>query len=169
MEAKCCATCGFADIAAELSTCPECGEPLPDVDTAMFEPSEDDKRLMAAIAKVKLTTAQSLEHCSAYETLEIITAECSFGLHYFRDFFTGITNIFGGRTEQSQYILREARKTCLFELKKEAYQVGANAVIAVTIHHSEFSGKGKSMLLVVASGTAIKMHPGPAKSPTAND
>ena len=45
------------------------------------------------------------------------------------------------------------------ELKKEADNIGANAVIAVDLDYSEISGGGKSMLFLVASGTAVKVEP----------
>lgn len=41
------------------------------------------------------------------------------------------------------------------ELRKEAEELGANAVIGVRLDYSEFSGGGKSMLFLVASGTAV--------------
>ena len=66
-----------------------------------------------------------------------------------------MTDFFGGRSESTQGVLRDARRTCLNELRKEAFSVGANAVIAVDLDYSEFSGKGKSMLFLVASGTAV--------------
>ena len=47
------------------------------------------------------------------------------------------------------------RETCLSELKVEADQLGANAVIGVDLDYSEISGGGKSMLFLVASGTAV--------------
>lgn len=83
--------------------------------------------------------------------------ECVFGINLFRDFFAGLADFFGGRSEATQKVLRDARKTCLYDLKKGAYRVGANAVIAVKLDYSEFFGKGKSMLFLVASGTAVKV------------
>ena len=53
--------------------------------------------------------------------------------------------------------VNKVRKTVLKELRKEAYLVGANAVIAVDLDYNEFSGGGKSMLFVVASGTAVEV------------
>jgi uncharacterized protein YbjQ (UPF0145 family) len=75
----------------------------------------------------------------------------------FSDFFAGMTDFFGGRSDSTQKVLRDARRTCLYELKKEAYEGGANAVIAVKLDYSEFTGKGKSMLFLVASGTAVQV------------
>jgi uncharacterized protein YbjQ (UPF0145 family) len=104
-----------------------------------------------------ITTAPSLEGYRIVETLDIITSECVFGMNIFKDMFATFTDIFGGRSKSSQNILRDARKTCLLELKKEAATIGADAVIAVDLDYSEFSGGGKSMLFLVASGTAVKI------------
>ena len=44
---------------------------------------------------------------------------------------------------------------------KELYiTIGADAVIGVDLDYSEFSGGGKSMLFIVASGTAVKLKKG---------
>ncbi len=108
-------------------------------------------------AQVLLTTAHSLEGFRVIETLEVISAECVFGMNLFLDMFAGLTDVFGGRSQASQQVLREARRICLSELKREADEIGATAVIAVDMNHSEFSGKGKSMLFLVATGTAVKV------------
>ena len=88
--------------------------------------------------------------------LEIITAECVFGMNVFRDFFAGMTDFFGGRSEASQKVLKDARRNCLQELRLEAIDIGADGVLAVDLDYSEISGKGKGMLFLVASGTAVK-------------
>lgn len=112
---------------------------------------------------VMLTTAPWLEGYQITETLEVVTAECVFGMNVLRDFFASVTDFVGGRSESTQTILRDARKVCLTELKREANRVGANAVIAVDLDYSEFTGQGKSMLFLVASGTAVKVE---KKEPT---
>jgi uncharacterized protein YbjQ (UPF0145 family) len=103
-----------------------------------------------------LTTETVLSGYAISERLEIITAECVFGMNIFRDMFAGVRDFFGGRSKASQKVLRDARRTCLAELRREALMVGADAVIAVDLDYSEISGDGKSMLLVVASGTAVR-------------
>jgi uncharacterized protein YbjQ (UPF0145 family) len=50
--------------------------------------------------------------------------------------------------------LRDSRRTALYELNKEAYEVGANAVVGVDLDYMEMSSGG-SMVLLVASGTAV--------------
>lgn len=104
-----------------------------------------------------LTTEFSMPEYKITQRLEIITAECVFGMNMFRDMFASIRDIVGGRSSASQKVLRDARKTCLTELRREALIAGADAVIGVDLDYSEVSGDGKSMLMVVASGTAVKL------------
>lgn len=108
-------------------------------------------------AELIVTTEMSLDGYNILERIDIITSECVFGMNIFRDMFAGIRDIFGGRSSASQKVLRDARRTCLTELRREALIVGADAVIAVDLDYSEISGDGKSMLLVVTSGTACRV------------
>ena len=101
---------------------------------------------------VKLTTTPTYPNLEIEEVKGVITSECVFGMNVFRDFFAGMTDFFGGRSEASQKVLRDARETCLNELKKEAYELGADGVIGIDLDYSEISGKGKGMLFLVASG-----------------
>jgi uncharacterized protein YbjQ (UPF0145 family) len=109
----------------------------------------------ASPADVLLTTAPDLAGYRVTRTLDIVTAECVLGLNFLRDFLAGMSDFFGGRSGTTQNKLREARQYCLSELRAEAQSLGANAVIAVSLSYSEFSGQGKSMLFLVASGTAV--------------
>ncbi|MEE8350675.1 MAG: heavy metal-binding domain-containing protein [Rhodospirillales bacterium] len=106
---------------------------------------------------VILTTESVLSGYDVSERLEIITAECVFGMNMFRDMFAGVRDIFGGRSSASQKVLRDSRRVCLTELRREALIAGANAVIGVDLDYNEISGDGKSMLFLVASGTACKV------------
>lgn len=108
---------------------------------------------------VILTTESAMPEYRITQRIEVITAECVFGMNMFRDFFAGITDFLGGRSKSSQKVLRDARRTAMTELRREALIVGANAVIGVDLDYSEISGDGKSMLFVVVSGTAVTVEP----------
>ena len=110
-------------------------------------------------SEITLTTAFAITNREIDYEIEVISAECVFGINIFRDFFAGVTDIFGGRSEATQNVLRDARRTVLAELRREALMIGADAVIGVDLDYSEFSGKMKSMLFLVASGTAVKLKP----------
>lgn len=109
-----------------------------------------------AIEAVILTTEAYPQGLKIVERIEVVTAECAFGMNIFKDLFAGVRDIVGGRSEAVQKTLRDSRRTALYELKKEAYEVGANAVVGVDLDYVELSSAG-SMILLVASGTAVKL------------
>jgi len=104
-----------------------------------------------------VTTESTLSGYTVDRRIEVISAECVFGMNIFKDFFAGIRDVFGGRSKTSQKVLRDARQTCLTELRREALIVGANAIIGVDLDYSEISGDGKSMLFLVTTGTACQV------------
>ncbi|MBA4382193.1 MAG: hypothetical protein C0406_06460 [Sideroxydans sp.] len=113
------------------------------------------EKLNAGITNVITTTTHSLEGYRVIQTLEIITAEYVAGVNIFADMLAGVRDVVGGRSGVLQDSLRNARVVCLANLKSDAYTLGANAVIGVNLDYSEISGGGKSMLFLVASGTAV--------------
>ncbi|MBS9404289.1 YbjQ family protein [Halomonas sp. TRM85114] len=109
------------------------------------------------VDRVLLTTSSHLDGYRVTEHVDIVSAECVFGMNVLKDMFAGFRDFFGGRNKSSQNALRDARVACLDELRHEAESLGANAVIAVDLDYSEISGGGKSMLFLVATGTAVKV------------
>jgi uncharacterized protein YbjQ (UPF0145 family) len=105
------------------------------------------------IEAIMLTT-ETAPNLNITKRIEIVTAECAFGMNMFKDLFAGVRDIVGGRSKAVQDTMRESRKTVLYELKKEAYEVGANAVVGVDLDYVELSNAG-SMVMLVASGTAV--------------
>lgn len=118
---------------------------------------EERERLAAAAQLVKLTTAPSLAGYEIVETVEIVTAESVMGMSALTDLAGSVRDLLGGRSKAIEDTLRQARRNCLADLRREAVMVGANAVIGVRLDYSELSGGGKSMLFLVASGTAVKV------------
>lgn len=91
--------------------------------------------------------------------VDVVTAECAFGMNAFKDIFMGFTDFFGGRSKTAQKAFRDARNICLNELRKEALLAGGNAIVSVSLTYNELSGQGKGMLFLVATGTAVKLKP----------
>jgi uncharacterized protein YbjQ (UPF0145 family) len=104
-------------------------------------------------------TTTSIPGYALRESLGVVSAECAFGMNLFRDFFAGMTDVFGGRSGATQNVLRDARDTCMAELRVAAAEQGANGIIGIHLDYSEFSGGGKSMLFLVATGTAVVAEP----------
>lgn len=116
-----------------------------------------DPELIQRADAIILTTETAAADLVIAERLGIVTAECVFGMHLFKDVFAAFSDAFGGRSGAVQNTLKDARNTAFDELRLEAAKLGADAVIAVDLDYSEISGGGKSMLFLVASGTAVKL------------
>ena len=125
------------------------GVPLGDLE----KQREIEAERATEIEAIVLTT-ETAPNLNITKRIEIVTAECAFGMNIFKDLFAGIRDIVGGRSEAVQKTMRDSRRTALYELKKEAHMVGANAVVGVDLDYMEMSTAG-SMVLLVASGTAV--------------
>ena len=106
---------------------------------------------------IRLTTAPTIANAEIETELAIITAEHAHGLNMWGDILVELRDGWGGRSKKMQDTLRAARVGCLAELRNEAFSVGADAVIAIDLDYTELSGGGKSMTLLVASGTAVRL------------
>ena len=104
-----------------------------------------------------MTTTPEFPGREVREVMGVVGAECVMGINLFRDLLGGIRELVGGRSGTHQNALRDARETCLEELAEAAEDLGANAVIGVDLDINEISGGGKGMLLMVASGTAVRL------------
>jgi uncharacterized protein YbjQ (UPF0145 family) len=108
-------------------------------------------------ANLPLSTTDSIPGTRIIETREIVSAECVYGMNIFRDIFAAVRDVFGGRSRAAQKVLRDARRTCLTELKREALMAGADAVVGVCLDYNEISGGTRNtMLFLVATGTAVR-------------
>jgi len=74
----------------------------------------------------------------------------------FRDFLAGIRDMVGGRSGSYERVLQRARDEAIEELQAEAAARGCNAVVGIDLDY-EVIGDTGSMLMVSASGTAVKL------------
>lgn len=103
-----------------------------------------------------VTTTPTIEGRPIQDYLGIVTGEVIVGANLFRDFFANIRDIVGGRSGSYERILREAREQAVQELQAECATRGGNAVVGVDLDY-EVIGDTGSMLMVSASGTAVKI------------
>ncbi|CAL2074772.1 heavy metal-binding domain-containing protein [Tenacibaculum dicentrarchi] len=102
-----------------------------------------------------ITTTPNIENKPAKEYLGIVTGETIIGANFIKDFFAGIRDIVGGRSSSYEKVLREAKDTSLQEMQERAKSLGADAIVGVDLDY-ETVGPNGGMLMVTASGTAIK-------------
>ena len=103
-----------------------------------------------------ITTTPSLEGRSIREYQGIVTGEAIIGANIVKDFLAGIRDIVGGRAGAYEQALRSAREEALREMAREANERGADAVVGVDLDY-EVLGTGNGMLMVSASGTAVRL------------
>ena len=105
---------------------------------------------------VIVTTTPTIEGHPIQDYLGIVTGEVIVGANLFRDLFANIRDIVGGRSGSYERILADARKQAIEELQAEAAALGGNAVVGIDLDY-EVIGPNGSMLMVSASGTAVKV------------
>ena len=79
------------------------------------------------------------------------------GTNVFRDFFAGIRDIVGGRSDSYGKELRRAKKMAIEEMEEEARELGADAILGVDLDYEHIGTGERSMLMVSANGTAVKL------------
>lgn len=102
-----------------------------------------------------ITTTNTLDTHEIKQYLGIVTGETIIGANLFKDIFAGIRDIVGGRSGSYEKVLREAKDIALKEMEDQAMRLGADAVIGVDLDY-ETVGSSGGMLMVTASGTAVK-------------
>jgi uncharacterized protein YbjQ (UPF0145 family) len=103
-----------------------------------------------------ITTTPTIEGRPIQQYISIVTAETIIGANIFKDLFAGFRDIVGGRSSTYEKVIEEARQHALAELQQRAAAMGANAVVGIDLDF-ETVGSGGSMLMVVATGTAVKI------------
>lgn len=102
------------------------------------------------------TTTNNIEGRPVQQYLGLVSAESIIGANIFKDLFAGIRDIVGGRSATYERVIDEARKNALNELVQKAQSLGANAIIGIDLDF-ETVGAGGSMLMVIATGTAVRV------------
>ncbi len=103
-----------------------------------------------------MTTTSTVETRRIIEYLGVVTGEVIVGANIFKDLFASITDIVGGRSGSYEASLRTARETAFNELAEEARALGADGVVGIDLDY-EVIGKNGSMMMVSATGTAVKL------------
>lgn len=155
-----CIVCGATILPSRNAKCNKCQ--AKEDDKHALEAMADHKKSMGVndksdpVPNVILTTESS--HNLPVETrLGIISAEVVVGMNVFKDALAGVRNLVGGRSGTIQNALRDIRVQVLDELKREASDLGADAVVGVDLDYLDVGATGSTMLVAIATGTAVKL------------
>lgn len=110
---------------------------------------------MANPKDVLVITTSSVDGLKIKQYLKPVSAHIVAGTNLFSDFFGGLTDVFGGRSQTYQKQLISLYNEAIERIKFAAYEIGANCIVGLSIDMDEISGKGKSMFMLTAIGTAV--------------
>jgi uncharacterized protein YbjQ (UPF0145 family) len=142
---------GDVELAKELKTAQGALEP-----EACRALEEEARRRSKPRRSPILVTTPTL-HRPIRRVLGIVGGEYVLGVNLFHEVLAGIRDTVGGRSATIQAALREGRTALLDELRADAARLHADAVVGVAFTLSEWSGQNKSMLILMASGTAVEL------------
>ena len=103
-----------------------------------------------------LTTTPTIEGRTILEYKGVVFGEVVSGVNFIRDFKASIRNIVGGRSGSYEDELVKSRTQAMDEMASRAARLGADAVVGIDIDY-EVLGENNGMLMVTASGTAVKL------------
>ena len=103
-----------------------------------------------------LTTTPTVEGRTIIEYKGVVFGEVITGVNFIKDIKASLRDIVGGRSGSYEQELINARAQALRELEERARQMNADAVVGIDIDY-EVLGQSGSMLMVSASGTAVRL------------
>ncbi len=104
-----------------------------------------------------ITTTPTLEGKKITEYYGLVSGEAILGANIFKDIFASIRDIVGGRSAAYEEELRKAKNIAIQEMSEEAKRLGGNAVVGVDLDYETIGFGSGNMLMVSASGTAVKI------------
>jgi len=117
-----------------------------------------------------VTTTSTIDGKPIQEYLGVVAGEAILGANLLKDISSNIRDIIGGRSGMYEQEISQARDIALKDLAARAKGLGANAVVGVDVDYESIDrqdSEGRtntSLLMVSASGTAVRIAEGPAVS-----
>lgn len=100
-------------------------------------------------------TTSTVQGREVEEYLGVVFGDAVLGVNVIKDFLGSIRDVIGGRSGTYERELGNARDTAMQGLYAQAQALGADAVIGLDFDY-EVLGSGGGMLMVSASGTAVR-------------
>ena len=101
-----------------------------------------------------VTTTHDIQGKPISDYLGIVVGESIIATNIMRDIMAGLRDIVGGRAGAYEEKMPEARDIAMSEMQEKAQELGADAVVGIDI---DYETVGNNMMMVSASGTAVKI------------
>ena len=107
--------------------------------------------------KVQLFTTPLIDGVTIEKYYGIVTANQVAGTGFFTDLTASFSDIFGGNSGAYRESMNGLYSDVTERLKMKAAELGANAIIGVSIDYDNISAKNMSMFMVSIQGTAVRI------------
>jgi len=104
---------------------------------------------------VQIFTTPILDGIKIKEYKGIVIVRNVRAVNIIRDFFTSFRDIFGGRSESYQEVMKSMQDDVIAEAREEARKLGANAIVGFALDYDNVGSKNKSLLMASGKGTAV--------------
>lgn len=104
-----------------------------------------------------IVTTPTIEGKEIEKYYGLVTGDSLLGANLYKDMFSGVRDVVGGRTSKYEEELKNARKLALDVMEKKAAQKGANAIIGTRVAYHNLGGTMGNTIMVTMSGTAVSL------------
>ena len=85
----------------------------------------------------------------------LVTGDALLGANMYKDLFSGVRDVVGGRTSKYEEELTTARNLALDSMIEKAEEKGANAIIGTKLAYHNLGGTMGNTIMVTVVGTAV--------------
>ena len=102
-----------------------------------------------------ILTTPTIEGKKIIEYHGLVTGDSLLGANVYKDMFSGVRDVVGGRTSKYEEELTSARNLALESMKEKAEKKGANAIIGTRVAYHNLGGTMGNTIMVTIFGTAV--------------
>lgn len=103
-----------------------------------------------------MVTTPNIEGKEIKKYYGLVNGEGLIGANVYKDIFSGVRDVVGGRTSTYEEELKKARKIAIDSMEEKAKEMGANAILNIRVKYSNLGGTMGNTILVSVNGTAVK-------------
>lgn len=107
--------------------------------------------------KILLCTVDHLEGYCIEAYYGLVSAHMASGVNALRGWLTAFRDIVGGKSGSYEKELERLEERAIEQLSQKAHALGGNAILGLRFDYSYIGGDRRSLLTLVATGTACRV------------
>ncbi len=102
-----------------------------------------------------ILTSTTLEGKKITKHHGLVTGDALLGANLYKDMFSGVRDVVGGRTTKYEEELKSARNLAIESMRQKAEEKGANAIIGTFVSYNNLGSTMGNTIMVTVYGTAV--------------